>query len=87
MRVHLRKGTVNLHYDCDILMDQVRAIDNKRLVKRTGKLPKELIEIVKDTLKIVIDVEQSTTAQQQSIAHSRLILHRENICKFNHCKH
>ncbi len=56
LRVHLNKGTVNLHQDCDIMIDQMRAIDNKRLIKRTGKLPKELSDIVKDNLKIIIDL-------------------------------
>ena len=57
LRVNLRKGTANLHQDCDIMIDQVRAIDNKRLVKRTGKLGKELTGIVKDNLKIIMDLE------------------------------
>ena len=57
LRVHLKKGTANLHQDCDIMIDQVRAIDNKRLIKKTGKLPKELIESVKDNLKVMIDLE------------------------------
>jgi len=57
LRVNLRKGTANLHQDCDIMIDQVKAIDNKSFVKRTGKLGKELIEMVKDNLKIVMDLE------------------------------
>ena len=57
LRVNLRKGTANLHQDCDIMIDQVRAIDNKRLVKRTGKLGKELTGTIKDNLKIVMDLE------------------------------
>ena len=57
LRVYLKKGTVNLHQDCDIMIDQVRAIDNKRLIKKIGKLSKELSESVKDNLKIIIDLE------------------------------
>ena len=57
LRVHLQKGTGNLIQDCDIMIDQVRAIDNKRLIKKTGKLSKELSEIVKDNLKIIMDIE------------------------------
>ncbi|RLD86395.1 MAG: type II toxin-antitoxin system PemK/MazF family toxin [Bacteroidetes bacterium] len=57
LRVHLKKGTANLYQDCDIMIDQVRAIDNKRLIKKTGKLPRELSESVKDNLKIIIDLE------------------------------
>lgn len=57
LRVHLKKGTGNLRQDCDIMIDQVRAIDNNRLVKRTGKLSKEFGNIVKDNLKIIMDIE------------------------------
>ncbi len=57
LRVYLKKGTANLHQDCDIMIDQVRAIDNKRLIKKIGKLSKELSESVKDNLKIIIDLE------------------------------
>lgn len=57
LRVHLRKGNANLHQDCDIMIDQVRAIDNKRLINRIGKLGNELSEIVKENLKIIMDLE------------------------------
>ncbi len=57
LRVYLKKGTANLHQDCDIMIDQVRAIDNKRLIKKIGILSKELSESVKDNLKIIIDLE------------------------------
>ncbi len=64
LRVHLKKGTANLHQDCDIMIDQVKAIDNKRFIKKTGKLPNELSEYVKDNLKIIFDLEYSTMPQQ-----------------------
>lgn len=57
LRVYLKKGTANLHQDCDIMIDQLRAIDNKRLIKKIGKLSKDLSELVKDNLKIIIDLE------------------------------
>ena len=57
LRVHLKKGTANLQEDCDIMIDQIRAIDNKRLTKRLGVLPEELTEIVKENIKIVLDLE------------------------------
>ena len=57
LRVYLKKGTANLQLDCDIMIDQVRTIDNKRLIKKIGKLSKELSEFVKDNLKIIIDLE------------------------------
>jgi mRNA interferase MazF len=53
----LKKGMANLHQDCDVMIDQIRAIDNKRLVKRVGILPVELIETLKENIKIVLDLE------------------------------
>ncbi len=57
LRVHLKKGTANLHKACDIMIDQIRAIDNKRLTERLGALPDELIELVKENIQIVLDLE------------------------------
>jgi len=55
LRVHLKKGTANIHHDCDIMIDQVRAIDNNRLINKVGDLPKDIIELVKENLMIVLD--------------------------------
>ena len=57
LRVHLKKGEANLHQDCDIMIDQIRAIDNNRLIKKVGDLPKKLIETLKENLMIIIDLE------------------------------
>jgi mRNA interferase MazF len=57
LRINLKKGTANLQQTCDIMIDQVRAIDNKRLIKRMGKLPDELIGLVKENLQIIMDLE------------------------------
>ncbi|RLD84471.1 MAG: type II toxin-antitoxin system PemK/MazF family toxin [Bacteroidetes bacterium] len=57
LRVHLKKGMANLHKDCDIMLDQIRAIDNKRLIKKVGSLPNDLIELVKENIMIIIDLE------------------------------
>jgi len=57
LRVHLKKGEANLHQNCDVMIDQIRAIDNNRLMKKVGDLPKNLIETVKENLLIVIDLE------------------------------
>jgi len=54
LRVHLKKGTTNLLQDSDVMIDQIRAIDNKRLVRKVGVLPKELAEKVIENLKIVL---------------------------------
>ena len=57
LRVHLKKGDAKMQQDCDIMIDQIRAIDNKRLLKKVGILPAELINIVKENLMITLDLE------------------------------
>lgn len=57
LRVHLKKGMANLNENCDIMIDQIRAIDNKRLIKKVGIIPIELIKIVKENLSILIDLD------------------------------
>ena len=57
LRVHLKKGMANLHKDCDIMLDQIRAIDNKRLIKKVGSLTNDLIELIKENIMIIIDLE------------------------------
>ena len=57
LRVHLKRGMANLLEDCDILIDQIRAIDNSRLIKKVGDLPSGLIEKVKENIIIILDIE------------------------------
>lgn len=56
LRVHIKKGTSNLNENCDIMIDQVRAIDNKRLVNKIGDLPDNLAIKVKENLAIILDL-------------------------------
>jgi mRNA interferase MazF len=56
LRVHIKKGTSNLMQDCDIMIDQIRTFDNKRLMKKIGDLPGDLIKEVKENIKIIIDL-------------------------------
>ena len=57
LRVHLKDGNANMPKACDIMIDQIRAIDNKRLIKKIGDLPVDLIEKVKENIQIVLDLE------------------------------
>ncbi len=57
LRVNLKKGTANLHRACDIMIDQVRAIDNKRLVNKLGSLSNDLVERIKENLRIILDLD------------------------------
>ena len=57
LRVHLKIGMANVLEDCDIMIDQIRAIDNKRLIRKIGNLPLDLISVVKENIVIVMDLE------------------------------
>ncbi|MEI6882037.1 MAG: type II toxin-antitoxin system PemK/MazF family toxin [Bacteroidota bacterium] len=54
LRVHLNKG--QLDKLSDILVDQIRAIDNQRLIKKLGKLTKDQQNKLKANIKIVMDL-------------------------------
>ena len=57
LRVHLNKEYVNLNQDSDIMIDQIRAIDNSRLIKKIGILPQDIIESIKENIRIILDLE------------------------------
>lgn len=54
LRVHLKKG--QLDKLSDVLVDQIRAIDNKRLIKNVGQLNKDQIKKLKANICIVLDL-------------------------------
>ncbi len=39
------------------MIDQIRAIYNKRLIKKVGDLPTDLIDKVKENILIILDLE------------------------------
>jgi len=57
LRVHLKNGMANLNEDCDVMVDQIRAIDNNRLIKKVGILPAEIIQKIKENINIIFDLE------------------------------
>ena len=54
LRVHLRKG--QLIKKSDILVDQIRAIDNRRLLKHIGHLNSPQIDTLKQNINIILDL-------------------------------
>ena len=56
LRVHLVKGTSQLNEDSDIMIDQIRAIDNRRLIKKVGELSKVLSDKVKENIAIIMNL-------------------------------
>ncbi len=57
LRVHIKSGMANLHQDCDILIDQLRAIDNRRLINKIGVVPDQAIQVTRENLKIILDLD------------------------------
>lgn len=57
LRVHLSKGTANVKEECDVMIDQLRAIDNRRLMKKTGDLPKDIAQKVMKNIQILLSVD------------------------------
>ena len=58
LRVHLPKGKANVKEDCDIMIDQIRAVDNSRLLHKVGQLDDEAIKNkIKENIKIVLDLD------------------------------
>jgi mRNA interferase MazF len=56
LRVHLKKGESKVIADCDIMIDQIRAIDNKRLLKKIGTLSNRKATQLCDNLKIILSL-------------------------------
>ena len=56
LRVFMKKGEGGMKKDSSIMIDQIRAIDNKRFVKKTGYLPIHLQKKVMENIKIVLEI-------------------------------
>lgn len=57
LRVHLKKGKSGLKENCDIMIDQIRAIDNKRLVKKVGSVDDDSAEKIRQNFRILLDID------------------------------
>ena len=56
LRVDPDKTKGGLKKESAVKIDQIRTIDNIRLIKKIGDLPKGLEDTVKENLKIVMDL-------------------------------
>lgn len=56
LRVNLPGEEGGLHQPSAVMIDQVRAIDNRRLLHRIGRLPDALHQKVEENLRIVLDL-------------------------------
>lgn len=57
LRVHIPKGTAQVMESCDVVIDQLRAIDNRKLLRKIGRLPKPIAKVVQENLRIVLDLD------------------------------
>lgn len=56
LRVHLTKANSGLKVDGNIMIDQIRAIDNRRLIRRVGTISRKYSDKVVENLKIILDI-------------------------------
>lgn len=54
LRVHLPKIESGLNKDSDILVDQIRTIDNRRFIKEAGRISLSHLKKLKRGLKIIL---------------------------------
>jgi mRNA interferase MazF len=56
LRVHLIEGTVKIPKASDVMIDQLRAIDNRRLVKKIGEIPHGIAQKVQQNIALLLDL-------------------------------
>lgn len=55
LRVHLQKGKNGLEKDSEILIDQIRALDNRRFLEKLGALDAKEITELRRKLRAILD--------------------------------
>jgi mRNA interferase MazF len=56
MIVQLQSGDANLNQDSEILIDQIRAIDNQRFIKKIGILPAKYHTFLNENIRDILDL-------------------------------
>ena len=56
LRVHLSRNQAGLDKDSDVMIDQLRAIDNRRLIKPLGSVSEPIMQQVSENLAIILDI-------------------------------
>lgn len=54
LRVHLPAGVQGLAFASDVLVDQIRALDRRRLLEKLGVLPSELRSGLRERLELLM---------------------------------
>ncbi len=55
LRVHLRKGEAGLVEKSDIMVDQLRAIDNRRFIRRLGMIGRSSQKKLTENMQIILN--------------------------------
>jgi mRNA interferase MazF len=56
LRVHLPQGVAGNDTDCEVIVDQCRALDNRRLRRQLGRLPKIVMTELQEKLRHLLDL-------------------------------
>jgi len=56
LRVQLPRGIAGNRRGCEVMIDQSRAIDNRRIVRAVGPLPDTILKEVGDKLRLLADL-------------------------------
>ena len=54
LRVHLGSGEAGLKQESDVMVDQIRAIDNRRFLRHMGKLSRRTQERLAERIRILL---------------------------------
>ncbi len=54
LRIHLKKGEAGLEHDSDVIVDQIRSIDNRRFLDHLGEISVKSKRLLLASLRIVI---------------------------------
>ena len=54
LRIHLKEGEAGLKSDSDIIVDQIRAIDNRRLREKIGEISDQNKQLLLNSLRLII---------------------------------
>jgi mRNA interferase MazF len=57
LRIRINKGNCGLNENSDIMIDQIRAIDNSRFIKKIGFVTKEMKLKIQENIKFVLDFQ------------------------------
>ena len=57
IRIFIKGGTCGVNEDCDIMIDQMRSIDNSRFIKRLGQIPAKKQKLVNEYIKVLLDLD------------------------------